>query len=286
MKELWKDIEGFEGLYQISNYGRVKSLERERHFGNRIRLIPERILTPDKKKSGYLFYHLYLGGRKQKDFHAHRLVAQAFIPNPLWKKDVNHKDGNKSNNYVENLEWATRSENILHSYHVLNRKATKLYGSDNKMSIPIVQLSIKGEFIKEWANSNEVQRAWGVSEASIRKCLYTSIGKKQRANCNSCCGYKWMYAKDYYAGKVFKESPEKVCKPLRQIDIATGKTINVFYSAQEMQRTLGFGARYVAMRIHHKDSIACGFKWAFCSVEEYTKEVEKLKIEKNYDEWK
>ena len=61
MKELWKDIEGFEGLYQISNYGRVKSLERERHFGNRIRLIPERILTPDKKKSGYLFYHLYLG---------------------------------------------------------------------------------------------------------------------------------------------------------------------------------------------------------------------------------
>ena len=161
-----------------------------------------------------------------------------------------------------------------------------MYGSDNKMSIPIVQLSIKGEFIKEWANSNEVQRAWGVSEASIRKCLYTSIGKKQRANCNSCCGYKWMYAKDYYAGKVFKESPEKVCKPLRQIDIATGKTINVFYSAQEMQRTLGFGARYVAMRIHHKDSIACGFKWAFCSVEEYTKEVEKLKIEKNYDEWK
>ena len=86
MKELWKDIEGFEGLYQISNYGRVKSLERERHFGNRIRLIPERILTPDKKKSGYLFYHLYLGGRKQKDFHAHRLVAQAFIPNPLGRK--------------------------------------------------------------------------------------------------------------------------------------------------------------------------------------------------------
>ena len=68
MKELWKDIEGFEGLYQISNYGRVKSLERERHFGNRIRLIPERILTPDKKKVGIYFTTYILVVESKKIF--------------------------------------------------------------------------------------------------------------------------------------------------------------------------------------------------------------------------
>lgn len=193
MKEVWKDIKGFEGLYQISNYGRVKSLERERTFGNRIRVVPEKIINPDKKKSGYLFYHLYSGGRKEKDLYAHRLVAQAFIPNPLGKKDVNHKDGNKSNNYVENLEWATRSENIRHSYNVLKRSRIKPIGSNNKTSKPIIQLTLDGKFVKEWASATEVQRKLGYCEASIRRCLYTSIGKIQKSKSKQSYGYIWKY---------------------------------------------------------------------------------------------
>lgn len=93
--EEWRDIKGYEGIYQISDCGRVKSLERIVHWGKGIRHIKERYLRPDIKKNGYLFYHLHSRDGTENSEHAHRLVAQAFIPNSLHKKDVNHIDGNK-----------------------------------------------------------------------------------------------------------------------------------------------------------------------------------------------
>lgn len=101
--EEWKDIEGYEGLYAISNKGRVKSL--------RTGLIHKERLTFD----GYVKATLTVN-YKAKDFRVHRLVAKAFIPNPDNKETVNHKDGIKTNNTIGNLEWATRSEQVFHSY--------------------------------------------------------------------------------------------------------------------------------------------------------------------------
>ncbi|GHU12996.1 hypothetical protein FACS1894161_2370 [Spirochaetia bacterium] len=103
MKELWLDIEGWEGLYRISTFGRVYSVRRKK-----IRKI-------DKSYWEYLSVILLGNGiRKRKTIH--RLVATAFIPNPENKKEVNHKDGNKENNYVENLEWVTPLENVAHEF--------------------------------------------------------------------------------------------------------------------------------------------------------------------------
>ena len=99
--EEWKDIKGYEGIYQISNKGRVKSL----HYGK------EKILSGTPIKGGYLFINLSKNG-KTKPFYIHRLVAQAFLPNPDNLPDVNHKDEDKTNNYVENLEWCSRKYNI------------------------------------------------------------------------------------------------------------------------------------------------------------------------------
>lgn len=102
--EVWRDICGYNGKYQESNYGRTKSFCQGRVM----------ILKPKIKDDGYLFVNLFKDG-KQKNFYVHRLVALCFIPNPLGKPQVNHKDGIKFNCHVSNLEWVTHKENMSHA---------------------------------------------------------------------------------------------------------------------------------------------------------------------------
>lgn len=109
--EIWKDIDGYDGVYQVSNMGRVRSKNRKVY--NYIK--PGRILKPAlNHPGGYLTIGLSNGNKKQKHAYVHRLVAQAFIPNPNNLPQVNHKDFNKKNNKVENLEWVTDEDNKSH----------------------------------------------------------------------------------------------------------------------------------------------------------------------------
>ena len=107
MEEIWKPIKDYEGLYEVSNLGRVKSLKRFHHQR-------EQILKNKLTKDGYYEIAL-LKNSKYKYIRIHRIVAQTFIPNEMNKKEVNHKDGNKLNNCVDNLEWCTSSENQKHA---------------------------------------------------------------------------------------------------------------------------------------------------------------------------
>ena len=113
MEEIWKDIEGYEGLYQVSNLGRVKSLKYNK-TGR------ERILKIDKNKNGYLYILLYKNN-KRKHYRIHRLVANAFIENPNNYPYINHKDECKSNNNVNNLEWCSPKYNINHGTCIKRR---------------------------------------------------------------------------------------------------------------------------------------------------------------------
>lgn len=110
--EIWKDIEGYEGKYQVSNLGRVRSIERKcRMVYERRRRVRERILKVEVKTDGYCRVTLSSPTKRRREY-VHRLVSEAFIPNPLNKSTVNHKDGNKRNNAVTNLEWLTLKENL------------------------------------------------------------------------------------------------------------------------------------------------------------------------------
>ena len=116
--EEWRDIEGYEGIYQVSSKGRIKSKQREVKNGeNTIKIKKEsiRCVQVNKRRNGYCEISLHKDG-KEKRYKVHRLVAQAFIPNELNKSEVNHKDGNKENNCVENLEWVTSKENSKHAW--------------------------------------------------------------------------------------------------------------------------------------------------------------------------
>ena len=111
IEEIWKDIKNFEGVYMVSNLGNVKSLDRNTKKG----FIKGKNLSLFKNDNGYVRVSLQVNN-KSKSFTVHRLVAEAFIENPLNKPQVNHIDGDKKNNYVNNLEWATRFENMKHAY--------------------------------------------------------------------------------------------------------------------------------------------------------------------------
>ena len=112
MSEQWKPIKGYEGKYDVSNFGRVRSYYKGLH-----------IKTQRINNCGYCYVKLYVKGKRQKMARVHRLVAEAFIPNPDNMSDVNHKDMNKLNNHVSNLEWTSHADNVKHSYDSGKRHA-------------------------------------------------------------------------------------------------------------------------------------------------------------------
>ena len=166
--EIWKDIEGFEGLYQVSNLGKVKSL----NFNHTKK---EKILKLQSGKYGYLLVSLCKEG-KGKTYQVHRLVAQAFIPNLENKPQVNHKDEDKTNNKVENLEWVTSKENC--NYRTRNERMA------NSKSKPIYGINIKTNEKIEFLSTMEAERN-GFDASNIVHCLK---GKRK-----SHKGYKWYY---------------------------------------------------------------------------------------------
>lgn len=167
--EVWRDIKGFEGRYQVSNLGRVKSLARRM-------VIKDRILKPFGNNKGYECVHLW--NIQHKELLVHRLVAEAFIPNPSNKKEVNHKDGNSLNNKVDNLEWCTHSENMLHSFRVLGQRTVKGMVMNNK---PVKCLDTGEVF----ASASEAARQKGCSQSNVTKVV---LGKRDKAG-----GLRWAY---------------------------------------------------------------------------------------------
>lgn len=162
--EVWKDIPGYEGLYQVSNLGRVKSLDRVVQKGETTRRFHGKIIAASNKKNGYLQIKLYKNGVRQF-YGVHRLVAECFVLNPDGKPQVNHIDGDKRNNRADNLEWCTASENQLHAVsHGLH--GAKLE-RNNERSIPVYQYDKDMKLIAEYPSEGEAERQTGVWQGNI-----------------------------------------------------------------------------------------------------------------------
>lgn len=178
MQEIWEDIKGFEGYYQISNLGNVKSLCRVVKRGKNYKPVNERILKP-YYHDGYPEVVLSINGNP-RTFSIHRLVAEAFIPNPNKLPIINHKDENPSNNRVDNLEWCTYSYNLAYNdarvkAAVPKRKAIRQYTKD-------------GVFIKEWSHARDAAEALKLNKRAIYECC--------KGRCKTSGGYIWKRVED------------------------------------------------------------------------------------------
>lgn len=151
--EEFRDVPGYEGTYEVSNWGRVRRNGK--------------ILKPGKDTCGYLLVVLSKNGVR-KTVSVHRLVASAFLSNPQNLPQVNHKDEDKTNNTVENLEWCTREYNINYS-----------------QSIPVLQFDLQGNFIREWPSMIKVEEETGIYQSNICRCC---SGIR-----NSAGGFIWKY---------------------------------------------------------------------------------------------
>jgi hypothetical protein len=172
MEEIWKDIIGYFGLYQISNLGNIKSLERYR-YNNLKYLQKEKHLSLIKNVYGYLQVNLCKYG-KIKIFKVHRLVACAFISNPENKPEINHKNGIKIDNRVENLEWCTRSENEIHSYEngFQNQKGEK----NNNVKLTQIQVNqIRSKYIPYKYSSFKLADEYNISQQNIINIINKKI---------------------------------------------------------------------------------------------------------------
>jgi hypothetical protein len=160
MQEIWKDIKGYEGLYKVSNLGRVKSLNRViKNKNGSLRSLEERMLNPLKDTDGYLMVGLFQYGN-QKRCKIHRLVAETFLENPNNKPQVNHINEIKSDNKLSNLEWVTAKENVNHGSAPKRRAESRMKR--------VVQISIEGEEIRTFKSMNEVAEC-GFTRQSVQK---------------------------------------------------------------------------------------------------------------------
>lgn len=182
MSETWIDIQGYSGLYQVSSMGNVRSLKRTvLHPHSKTRTYPAKMIIPKTAgHRGYRYVRLSKGGHTEK-WKIARLVALHFIPNPENKRVVNHKNGNKGDDRVSNLEWNTDSENQKHAYAIGLRNPAK--GTAHYRSQPVGQFSLDGKLIQKFVSQLAASEATGISQSSI----WSVLAEKRK----SAGGFLW-----------------------------------------------------------------------------------------------
>lgn len=199
--EIWKEVKGWEGIYQVSNYGRVKSCFRYvKQSNGKIRHYKEKIMKTFLTKTKYVRLSLEKDGIKRKYF-VHQLVATAFIENPNNYKQINHKDENPINNTVCNLEWCDSKYNLNYGTRIERIKLKTI--NNPKNSKPILQYTFDGQFVKEYPSVMETRRLFGthVNEVCNHKCM-------------SVYGYYWIFkGDDFEKWKTIHEHKFKKHKP-------------------------------------------------------------------------
>lgn len=188
MKEVWEKVVGYDGYYLVSNLGQVRSVDRLVNSKNHSKQLRIGQMCKQRiDRCGYLRVGLRMRGTI-KNLLVHRLVAEAFIPNPENRPQVNHKNGVKTDNCVKNLEWVTASENTKHKYIALGYKSNMKgkFGKDNPTSKIVLQIK-DGVVVAEFYGTMEAQRKTGIKSPQICQCCSGYKGAKTAG------GYEWKY---------------------------------------------------------------------------------------------
>ena len=241
MKEVWKPvpIKEFENSHSVSNLGRVKSNKRLIHnskFKTKYTTqMNEKILVGNLRQ-GYCDVKL----NNKKTFRVHRLVALAFIPNPDNKCCVNHKDGNKLNNNVSNLEWVTNQENMTHAKE--NNLLSK--GKNHYRAKSIIQLDLNGNFIAKYDTETEAANKTNLKQRNISTCCNNKRGRVGN--------YLWLFETDYDPTKKYKYEPYK--KQVFEFDL-NGDLLNIYKSKNEVCNKTHIPFTTLTRRINNKHII-------------------------------
>jgi len=188
MSEIWKDVEGFEGDYQISNFGRLKSFRKRDSINGYI-------LKQTNNKGGY-FSVVLIGDNKRLSIRIHRLVAAAFIPNPGSLPQVNHKDGNKQNNRVSNLEWCTALHNVKHSMNMNPEQCEKMRLYNQYIRTKMIKMYDKqGNYLRIFVNGAEASRETGICQRNILQVCNGDRNERGYLR-KSAGGYIWRFDDD------------------------------------------------------------------------------------------
>lgn len=254
-KEIWRDVKDFEGLYQVSNLGRVRSLDKvvRRPDGGSYP-IKGRIMGQFELRGHYLQVHLSKDGKK-KDMKVHRLVAMAFIPNPDNLPQINHKDYNRQNNRLENLEWCDAKYNS--NYSACHRHKTLPRGKDNKLAKPIDMFDMQGNYKRSFYGAAEACRETGIGFSAICSCL--------RNEQFSAGGHLWKLSSEdkdmkAYARKIIAES-KSTKKAIAQIK--DGIVIRTFSNIREAFLQTGIQRAGILHCARGRFSQAGGYQWKF-----------------------
>lgn len=256
--EIWKDVPDYERWYQVSNLGRVKSLERhitDSNRQNRTVCYKERIIKQFVSRTGYYTLHLTKNS-KIRIFTAHKLVALAYIPNPNKYPCINHKDETRTNNNVDNLEWCTYKYNTNYGTCIQRVTAKNLLRED--LAKPVYQYDIDGNFICKHHSARSIARNLGFSIRSIREVLY---GKHTSSH-----GYIWLREKDDEKAKSISNQCHNPKNKKKVVQYSLdGNKIAEYNSVLEAARITNISnttiGRCCNSNGYHKT--AGGYKWEF-----------------------
>lgn len=288
-EEIWKPVVGFEGLYEVSSLGRLKSLYRRtevkpKHKANYIREWQEHIMSPTIFNGGYVVATLKKDGIKVKK-QVHKMVAEAHIPNPRGLNEIDHINTCRSDNRVENLRWVTRSENHLNPLTRINHSiaskalAIKRFGGKcldvkpvkkprirkgrikkEKVFKTVVQLSLSYELVAIYASCREASEKTGILERSIRKGCAKEL--------KSSKGYIWLYEADYITGnyKVYdwiNDAAERTyARKVIQCSI-DGTAIRLWNSISDASKGTSTNASHISQCCLGRERQAGGYLWRY-----------------------
>lgn len=239
--ETWKDIKGYEGKYQVSNKGRIKSLSRAiPHLGS-FRIIPERIMTQHVSSTNGYYMVSLCKDNKYEWMLVHRIVATAFIPNPNNFPYINHKDEIKTHNNVENLEWCTPSYNMNYS----NVREKQI----DAISKEVEQYDFDGKFIKRYKNCCEAGKELDVHPSVIRRCCTGEIGSTK--------GFIWKYTNE-----VKKRNTKPRLRRVCQYD-TNGNMVKLWASIKEAADALGCNCSGIISCCKGRRNKCNNYKWMY-----------------------